>query len=653
MPGVGAVNVRSTTTLSIFLRDGKTKVQGTVIGVPATGSAINALSVTAGHAFAPTTGASVAVVEQHTADDLDVAPGDSLAALGIGGQSTLSVTGVALSPEYLLPAQSQQQIVTTPGSFAVIFVPEAVAEQLGGGAAVAQALVRYAPGADADALDARLTTLANRHGAALVEPLADQPSNAVIAGEQTGFDEASLVIPGLLLVVAVFVGALACARVDDARRRRRSLAVASAAGGVAGVVLGLVAGRIAGPKLADAVFLPTAVLGANVVPALVGLALAAVAALLALGLSSVLRVGRSDTFGVGPAIVTAVAAAAAIVCVVPPAGVVDSADATLDAAAHLERADAQVAFATPVTAAELATLRAIPGVAAAEAVPSANIFVAHGDHRYATELEAFDADTTMQSFETPDGKPLPLPAQGALIPQSLAAILQAQPGDELEVTLPGAGIAPFRVPVAALTSDTLGNLVFLRISALRDALGADANAFAGGLFDTATIRFAPGADPARIARDVQADPAVVVYVPVAADLNSVAVARPIFAVITDVLLAIGALVTVLGVTSAVVLHVHTKRSLGTGRLVLEVLAALAVGLIVGAALGTAGADRLVHALDSELIHIVRHIDASTYAFAAGLVLLVGGLTLAIGIATAPPTLPDGEGAPPVAATAAE
>jgi Na+/H+ antiporter NhaD/arsenite permease-like protein len=87
--------------------------------------------------------------------------------------------------------------------------------------------------------------------------------------------------------------------------------------------------------------------------------------------------------------------------------------------------------------------------------------------------------------------------------------------------------------------------------------------------------------------------------------------------------------------------------------VLEVLAALAVGLIVGAALGTAGAHRLVDALDSELIHLVRHIDASTYAFAAGLVLVVGGLTLAIGIATAPRTPPDGDGAQLVAATGSE
>ena len=123
-----------------------------------------------------------------------------------------------------------------------------------------------------------------------------------------------------------------------------------------------------------------------------------------------------------------------------------------DAAARLEQVSAQVAFATPVNDALLAKLTAIDGITDAEGVPSANVFVRHGNRRYSTSLEAFPTDTTMQHFEAPNGRPLELPATGALIPESLAAILGARPGDELEITLPGAGVAPFPVPVAALTS---------------------------------------------------------------------------------------------------------------------------------------------------------------------------------------------------------
>src|SRR5262249_21679848 len=154
-----AVNTRGTTTLSVFVRNGMTKVQGTVIGVPATGPTINDVSITAGRDFARDTSKSVAVVEQHTADDLDIAPGTTVEALGIGTPAELAITGVGLSPEYLLPAQSQQQVVTTPGSFAVLFVPQSVVESLGGEASVPQVLVRYDAGVDRKALDARLTRL--------------------------------------------------------------------------------------------------------------------------------------------------------------------------------------------------------------------------------------------------------------------------------------------------------------------------------------------------------------------------------------------------------------------------------------------------------------------------------------------------------------
>ena len=119
VPGVSAVTTRTTTTLSVWVDGGGTKVQGTVIGVPSSGPPLDTLSITAGHTFARDTASNVAVVEQHSADDLGITPGESVEALGIGSVEELKVTGVGVSPEYLLPAQSQQQIVTAPGSFAV------------------------------------------------------------------------------------------------------------------------------------------------------------------------------------------------------------------------------------------------------------------------------------------------------------------------------------------------------------------------------------------------------------------------------------------------------------------------------------------------------------------------------------------------------
>ena len=552
-------------------------------------------------------------------------PGDTVQAFGLGNPAPLDVVGVGLSPEYLLPAQSQQQVITTPGSFAVLFVPQAVAESLGGEATVPQVLVKYASGVDRKELDRRLTTLATNNGAQLVQPRVTQPSNGVIQEELTGFREASIVVPTIALIVAALVGALACARVDDLRRRRRQLAITIAAAGVVGVAIGLAGAAIGGPELAESVHLPEHVGANNLGVALLGLLLAAIVGAVALGIGRLIRVGDDDSLGVGPAVVTAVAAAAAVICVVAPGGVVDSAEATLDAAARLEQVSAQVAFATPVNPTLLAQLEAIDGVAKAEPVPSANVFVRHASRRYSTSLEAFPRDTTLQQFEAPNGDRIELPAEGALIPQSLGKILGAGVGDQIEVTLPGAGVPPFKVPVAALTSNTLGNLVFLSNDALRSAMGEYADAFAGGLFDTASVQFAPGADAATVAAAVQAKPAVVVYVPVAANLNTVDQARPIFKAVIQALLAIAAVVTVLGLAIAVVLHTRARAHVGGSRVSGEVLVAVVVGILVGALLGTYAADRLVDALDTPLIHLTRHVDASTYAWAAGMVLVVSSV----------------------------
>jgi putative ABC transport system permease protein len=377
------------------------------------------------------------------------------------------------------------------------------------------------------------------------------------------------------------------------------------------------------------VYLPEHVSANNLGVALLGLLLAAIVGGIALGIGRLLRVGRDDALGAGPAVVTAIAAAAAVICVVAPGGVVDSAEATLDAAARLEQVSAQVAFATPVADTELAQLKAVDGIAVAEPVPSANVFVRHGPRRYSTSLEAFPRDTNLQHFEARDGSRIELPASGALIPESLGEILGAGVGDELEITLPGAGVPPFPVKVAALTSNTLGNLVFLSNDGLREAMGANADAFAGGLFDTASVQFAPGADAAKVAAAVQAIGSVVVFVPVSASLGSVDAARPIFKAVIQALLAIAAVVTVLGLASAVVLHTRTRARVGGWRVTGEVFGAVVVGIVLGTVLGTYAADRLVDALDTPLIHLTRDVDASTYLWAALMVLVVSALTLTV------------------------
>ncbi|MFN8028239.1 MAG: hypothetical protein U0W40_18310 [Acidimicrobiia bacterium] len=629
VPGVTTVQQRGNTTLSIWADDGARKLQGTVLGVPADGPSVSRPVITAGTDIPEGSTEPVAVVEQHTADDLGIQVGDTLTALGPGTPSPLKVVGIGLSPEYLLPAQSQQQIVSSPGSFAIVFVPQPVAEQLGGPATVPQVLVASRADDTGPVID-KLRALAHETGAELVVVRDNQPSNALIDEERTGFVEASFVIPLLAFLTAMFVAAVACARVDDTKRRHLMMVRTTVIGALSGVGLGLIGAAIVGPKLTRSVSIPNHFGASHLLPALGALGLTALAGLAAFGLGSLLLRGTGRSLGGGPAIVSGLAAAAAMVMIVGPLGVVDSAQATLDAAARLEPVDAQIAFVVPATADQLASVEKIPGVIAAEPVPSANVYVRHGDRRYATQLQAFPENTTMQTFETPQGKPQQLPADGVLIPESLGKLLDAKPGDVLELELPGAGVQTMHIPVAAYTSNTLGNLVFMHTSTLRDALGPDANAFAGGLFTTATLRYAPGADADAIAAQVQKLPSVVVYVPVGASLGSIAAVRPIFDNIIRALIILGVVVAALGVGGAVLLQAHTRVRHGVLKLVLEVLGALLVGILLGSVVGARLADALLADLNTELVHLMESIDTTTYLLAAGLVLVVGAGAAVIG-----------------------
>jgi putative ABC transport system permease protein len=303
--------------------------------------------------------------------------------------------------------------------------------------------------------------------------------------------------------------------------------------------------------------------------------------------------------------------------VVAPLGIVDAAQATLASAARIEVVDAQIAFATPVGDEQLAQLTSVEGVAVAEPVPSAVVQLAHGDRGYTTQLEAFQNDTKLGRFETPDGEPQQLPRDGLLVPSPLADILRVEPGDDIEITLPG--VSTFTLPMAARTSGALGNLVFTSIPTLRTALQAGPDAFAGGLFEVAAARFALGADAGRIAREIIPSPTVATYVDVAADLDAFVGALPVLEVVSWSLLAIGLVIAVLGVLVAALAIAPGARRRD---LVLELVLPGIVGSVLGIALGVGVADRLVDALETPVIHLQAALDTSTVLAAVAVVVIV-------------------------------
>jgi putative ABC transport system permease protein len=635
-PGVATVRTRTVATLAVWLGGDQTKVQGTLIGVPAGSPGIDRLAVTSGRPLAQ--GANDAVVERHSADDLGIRAGDQLRILGLGDVVDVNVRGIAVSPEYLLPAQSQQQIVAAKGSFAVVYAPEGLAQRIAGPAGVPQVLVRYRPGADAGATDTRLERAARAAGAALASTPASQPSNAILAEERAGFDDAGIILPAVFLLTGAAVAALVAGHTTrvravgmNASARVRAVAGPLLTGTLWGLLAGWLGARLLVRLVTDDLLLSGPVRSTPFAAAGLAVVAAALAGVVAYAIATLPTRRHVASLGAGGVAAVALTTTLALTAVIAPLAVVDSARATLDRAANLERVDAQVSFTAPVGSDELTRLSAIRGVAIAESTPSAEIVVSNGTRHYATELEAFSPNTQVQSFEAPGGREIPLPRTGLLVPSGLARLLHAKPGDRLSIAITGSGLPAVQLPIAGLATDTLGNLVFTRTDSIRAALGPNPG-LAGGLFNTATLRFDPAADPSAIASTVQQLSGVAVYVPVGADLATLSKARPIFAVLIDVFLGVGALVALLA-TAAIVAAATPGLSSAVEpvRLARAVLLGIALGTIPGVLLGRAVANRLVDALESNLVHLVRTLDP-TNVVAAVLVIAAVGVSTVLGLA---------------------
>ncbi|MEZ5143176.1 MAG: FtsX-like permease family protein [Acidimicrobiales bacterium] len=198
--GVAATATR--TQADLPMQVGTAKPYGRVIGLPPAGQPpVDQVDVVAGTYLDPGRPDGV-LLERHAADHFGLGPGATVEVVGADGPRTLTVVGVADSPEYLWPARSRQDILTDPDSFAVVFAPEATARALAGVTGPNQALVELTPaGRAGDALD-RLEARARAAGAADVQPRAEQPSNAALHEDINGFAEMSVAFPLLFLTAA-------------------------------------------------------------------------------------------------------------------------------------------------------------------------------------------------------------------------------------------------------------------------------------------------------------------------------------------------------------------------------------------------------------------------------------------------------------------
>jgi len=579
---VAGVTTRRQADIGIRI-DGSHTLLGRVVEVPNSSQPlVNQLDVLAG-SWPPSGDEHSVLVERHMSDHFDLEPGAAIEARTGTSWRALDVAATVASAEYIWPARSRQDLLTSPDDFGVIFASTTLFDALAP-QSVTQTLVRFASSADTGALEAELTADALTLGASSIQTRAEQPSNAALQEDVSGFGELSFLFPLLFLSAAAMATFILLGRVVRSQQPQvatlrangmstrqivthyLSLGMAvTAAAGAAGLVAGVATGRLITGLYTDAITVPDTVTEFHPSTIGVGLALAVVtgAAAAALpasaagrtqpaaalgGIAPQGRGGRSllerlvpplsrlparwrmVLRGVGRdrrrSLSTGLGVVFALVLILASWGMVDTVDILLDRQFNqLQHEDARL-YLDPAAGDVVGVLERTDGVNRVEQVVQASVVVTSRDRRYATELIAFSSDTRMHDFGAsgpPDG--------GVVAGRSLASLLDVDLGDTVTLTSTDTP-ASVVLAITGFVDEPLGTLVY---SSVADVAPFEKSA----TVPSAMVSFADGVDRDAMRETLTQVPGVVAYVDSRALYDTAQSFLALFYAFVGVMLAFG------------------------------------------------------------------------------------------------------------------
>lgn len=572
--GVAAVTTRTQADIP-FRVDGDHKLLGRVVGMPADRQpSVDRIDVLSGSYLDPDRSRGV-VVEQHMADHFDLEPGDQLEVSTPDGWQTVDVLGTAASAEYIWPARSRQDSLTTPDDFGVLFVPEQLARSAGGAAAVRQDLVLYEEGADRDSLDRMLTAAANDADATDVVTQADQPSNALLQEDVSGFGELSVLFPVLFLTAAGMASFVLLNRIVFSQRTQIGTLMANGlaarsvrrhfltfgvsvglVGAVLGTGVGLLLGRLVTGSYTSAISVPDTVTRFWPLTPVVGVAFGLVAGSLAAWIpargasriepAEAMR-GETPTTDGGRSLIerlvpplsylparwkmmlrslgrakrrslsTVLGVVLSLTLILVSWGMVDTTEILVDRQfEEIQREDAQLYFSTPLDGATVRSVRGVDGVARVESASQLPVSIKYDDDLYATDLFAFEQNTQMHEFLSASGGPEGLPEDGILVGNALEGILDVAEGDEVELAL-STPDTTVRTTIAGFVDEPLGTLAYVSLGDLAGLLGAasppeDPSVLEAPGIATVLVQYDEGADRETMRQRLSSLPDVAAFV---------------------------------------------------------------------------------------------------------------------------------------------
>ncbi len=691
IPGINQVDTRVRATVRLEVPGFSDPVRGVVLSIPdGRQPDINRLYLRQGSLPDPERNDQVLISEPF-AEAHDLAPGDSIRAIIRNRLETLTVSGVALSPEFVYQI-GPADLLPDYERFGVLWMNRrALASAYGMDGAfnsvVATLQARTEPAPVIDALDGLL----ERYGGVGAHDRDELPSHRFLSEELNQLRVMAVVLPGIFLGVSAFLLSVLLNRI--VRTQRQDVAVLKAFGygnrriglhyGIltglivlAGSALGILFGAWAADALATLYteYFRFPEMTFRLRPRVILLAGAVAFAAAALGTwravtdavslppAQAMRPPAPEDFGPGwlersrlgslldqPSriilrnlsrhrfkscmSVLGIGLSASLLLV--GSYQFNAVDHMIDIQYRLvQKADVHLTFTDPTPERAAAELRHQPGVVHVETYRSVPVRLRNGRREYRSAILGTDPDPQLRSLIDVDNQPVVLPSQGLVMTDHLADHLALRPGDNVDVEILEGHRRTVRVQLAAVVAEPIGVSAYMERRAL-NRLMAEGPAISGAWLLTDRSREQELFDSlhgiprlAGIGLIGQAESAIRAYI------------EDTVLVLMGILLLLASCIAFAVVyNNARIAFAERARELATLRvlgftrgevswiLIGEMMLLTLLAIPVGWLLGTGFAFLLNQALSMDLLRIPFIITPRTYASAAAGVLLASAFSM--------------------------
>nr|WP_321524928.1 FtsX-like permease family protein [uncultured Cohaesibacter sp.] len=528
LPGVSAAEGRITGSALVSLPSLDLPLRAIAISLPDTGAPrLNAIHLTDGRRMDPKDADEIILLNSF-AHAHDLKPGDTLSATMNGARRTLTIVGLAQSPEYLYSV-APGEMISDDSRFGVIWMSRtALAAAFDMQGAFNEAILSIGHSNTLQATLDRVDRILSPYGGLGAYGLKDLTSNRFVTEEIEGMRSSARVVPPLFLAVAAFLLNIVISRMVEAEREQIGLIKAfgytnrevglhyfkfvliiAIGGALLGCLGGIAMGRAMMPLYLTYYKFPMLVFRLD--PAsfataiLTSIAAASAGGLLVLSkvfaltpavamrppappdYSGTGRFGRRlnrlldqpsrmvlrrITRQPGRMLGSLAGIACGMALSVSMISMLAGFDHTIDLTyTVMDRSDVTVTFTHPIGETVIHELESIPGVIDTEPERSVAVVFRNGVESYRGAITGLIPQPRLKRALDERSAPITLPRQGITLSRSLASMLAIEPGAILNIDVLEGERPSLRIPVNGVAESLLGSPAYMQIDALTRLLG--------------------------------------------------------------------------------------------------------------------------------------------------------------------------------------